>query len=260
MQIHPHGHRAAALARFILPVALVAAALPASAQQLCKGKNRTECVDLRMDNSVNHTFYLSNITALNDANEVLVALRNIMDPSVKLYFLASQNAIVMRALPDEIDEAQKIIDSVTRPRKAYRLTFTIATFDGNKRVSADRYDINAVAGERNTMKQGSKVPVVTGSYKQDSGTESQYTYLDIGANVDETLIDTGKGLLLKAKIERSSVGDEKAGNGILDPVVHQSVIEGFASLTLGKPTELGRADIAGTTQHIEVEVTAEPLS
>ena len=62
--------------------------------------NRTKHTDL--DELAMQTFYLTNAIAPNDANEVVTTLRNLLDPSIKVYPVLSQNAIVMRATPDEL--------------------------------------------------------------------------------------------------------------------------------------------------------------
>jgi general secretion pathway protein D len=62
------------------------------------------------------TFYLTNASQQNDANEILVALRNLLDPSVKIYLVATQNAIVMRATTDELILAEKLINDLDRVR------------------------------------------------------------------------------------------------------------------------------------------------
>jgi general secretion pathway protein D len=62
------------------------------------------------------TFYLTNASQQADANEILVALRNLLDPSVKIYLVASQNAIIMRATTDELVLAEKLINDLDRTR------------------------------------------------------------------------------------------------------------------------------------------------
>ena len=62
------------------------------------------------------TFYLTNVSQQNDANEILIALRNLMDTRAKLYLIASQNAIVLRASPDELILAEKIINDLDRTK------------------------------------------------------------------------------------------------------------------------------------------------
>ena len=75
---------------------------------------RTKRTDL--DELAVQTFYLSNSSQANDGNEVLTGLRLLLDPQVKLYFIASQNAIVMRGTQDELLLAQKLINDFDRAR------------------------------------------------------------------------------------------------------------------------------------------------
>ncbi|MDE3104170.1 MAG: tetratricopeptide repeat protein [Acidobacteriota bacterium] len=76
--------------------------------------NRTKHTDL--DELAVQTFYLTNATQQNDANEVTTAIRNLLDPSVKVYPVLSQNAIVMRATPDQLLLAQKLLNDLDRTR------------------------------------------------------------------------------------------------------------------------------------------------
>ncbi|MEO6924041.1 MAG: type II and III secretion system protein, partial [Bryocella sp.] len=76
--------------------------------------NRTKRTDL--DDLAVETFYLTNVSQQNDANEILVALRNLFDPSTKMFLIASQSAIVMRATPDELLLAEKIINDLDRTK------------------------------------------------------------------------------------------------------------------------------------------------
>jgi general secretion pathway protein D len=62
------------------------------------------------------TFYLTNVSQQNDANEILIALRNLLDTRSKLYLIASQNAIVLRASPDELILAEKVINDLDRTK------------------------------------------------------------------------------------------------------------------------------------------------
>ena len=75
---------------------------------------RTKRTDL--DELSVQTFYLSNSSQPNDGNEILTGLRLLLDPSVKLYLVPSQNAIVMRATSDQLLLAQKLINDFDRAR------------------------------------------------------------------------------------------------------------------------------------------------
>jgi general secretion pathway protein D len=76
--------------------------------------NRTKRTDL--DELAVQTFYLTNASQQADANEVVTALRNLLDPASKITLIPSQSAIVLRSTPDQLLLAQKLINDVDRSR------------------------------------------------------------------------------------------------------------------------------------------------
>jgi len=216
-------------------------------------------------NRVIKTSYLTSVTQQNDANEILIALRNVLSVRSRLYLVPSQNAIVLSATPEDQATAQRIIKDLDRPHRAYRLTFTLADSDAGKRIGVQHFSIIVAAGQRTTLKQGSKVPVITGSFQPGAGVQNQFQYLDVGMNFDVSLSDSPGGLLLKAKVEDSAVGSPSeygntSGPLAQEPIVHQTALEGTSIVTLGKPLTLGSVDVSGSTRHIDIEVVAEPIS
>jgi len=207
---------------------------------------------------ISKTFYLSSVSEQMEANEILVALRNLIDPRVKIYLVSSRKAILMEASASQIEQAQKIIDDLSRARKMYRLTYTVRTMEGDKRVGAEHFTIVAVAGERTTLRRGNRVPVSTGIVGHDSSTPPpQINYLDVGMNFEVTLSEMGDGVSLHSKVERSSLSGEKLAGD--DPVVRQSTVENTFFLAPGKPFQLASLDVADSTQRLEIEVVAEPM-
>ena len=89
--------------------------------------NRTELDDLAVQ-----TFYLTNASQQNDANEILTAIRNLLDPSVKIYLVPSQNAIVMRATPDQLLLAQKLLSDLDRARPEVVVDVAILSVNRDK--------------------------------------------------------------------------------------------------------------------------------
>ena len=69
-----------------------------------------------LDQTAVQTFYLTNVAAANDANELLTALRNIFDPTVKIFLVPSQSAIVMRATPDQLELAKQLLSNLDRAK------------------------------------------------------------------------------------------------------------------------------------------------
>lgn len=68
-----------------------------------------------LDEQAVQTFYLTNSAQQNDITDIQTALRNVM-PNAKAYAVAGQNAIVMRATPDELLLAQKLISDLDKAR------------------------------------------------------------------------------------------------------------------------------------------------
>ena len=204
------------------------------------------------------TFYLTNSIQGPDTGQILAAMRNMLDPHVKIYLVESQNAVVVQAPPDQIAVAQKLIHDLDRPKKTYRLTYTITEMDNGKPIGTEHFTMVVVTGQRTNLKQGSKVPVLTGSYDPGSSKEqTQYTYLDIGMNFAATLDEFANGVRLQSKVEQSSIAEDRSGAVGQDPIVRQSVLEGTAFLSLGKPLMLGSVDIPGSTRHLDIGVVME---
>ena len=61
------------------------------------------------------TFYLTNAWQQNDLNDVQTALRNVLT-NIKVYGVASQDALVVRGTPDELLLAQKLINDLDKAR------------------------------------------------------------------------------------------------------------------------------------------------
>jgi general secretion pathway protein D len=275
--------------------------------------NRTKRTDL--DDLAVQTFYLTNVSQQNDANEILVAIRNLLDPSIKVYLVASQNAIILRATPDELVLAEKLINDLDRTRaevvvdvavlevsrqKERDLGITLPTSFGltpqysnanassttttttstttsgltlntlgnlnatNFAVTLGGGTVNALLsdsdtrilqnprvratdGQRATLKIGSKIPVATGSYSAGAavttaslGVQTQFTYLDVGVNIDITpTVHYDREISLKLKIEISSEnGSVSEGSGVTEPIIAQRVVEQVIQLKDGEPSIL----------------------
>ncbi|MEG9438135.1 hypothetical protein JAO29_18460 [Edaphobacter sp. HDX4] len=204
------------------------------------------------------TFYLRNAPRIQDASEILVAVRNIVTPATKLTIIPSQNALLVDGTSDQVTLVRKILDDIDRPQHTYRILYTLIDMDGAKRIGEQHYSMVVAPGQRTILKQGSRMPVVVNSPKNP--TDSEITYLDVGMNFEATLSEVSGGVSLKSKLERSSIAEERSGIGPQDPIVRQSLVEGTAFLTPGKPLTIGSIDIPDSTRHLDVEVTMEPLT
>jgi general secretion pathway protein D len=263
------------------------------------------------------TFYLTNASQQADANEIQTAIRNLLDPSIKINLVPSQNAIVMRATPDQLLLAQKILNDLDRAKpevvvdvailevnrdKLRNLGITLpqsvtvtpqaspsatststTTTTGNTTTTTSNFTLNSLAnlnatnfavsitggtlnalltdtdtrilqnpriratdGQRASLKIGQRIPIATGSYNAgvstgvaSIGVQTQFTYLDVGVNIDMTpTVHFDHQVTLKMKIEVSSQAGSVTISGVTEPIIGQRVVDQVIQLKEGEPSIL----------------------
>jgi type II secretory pathway component GspD/PulD (secretin) len=205
------------------------------------------------------TFHLHYASSQAEQNEILTAIRNLVSPPLRIMLVPSRDEIAAIGAPEDMKMIEDLLARLDVPNKLYRLTYTFTESDGGKRIGVARYTMTLAPGQRMQMKQGSRVPLVTGSVSQDSKPMKQTQYLDVGLNFDSEVETYGAGVRLKSKVEQSSVSEEKSGMGPEDPVIRQTLLEGVSTLAEGKSMSLGELDIVGSTRHLQVEVVIEAV-
>jgi len=122
-----------------------------------------------------------------------------------------------------------------------------------------RFTLVVASGGKTVFKQGSKVPIVTGTY--DAATPSQnpqVQYQDVGLSIEASVDAEADGdLRLRSKVEQSDVSADKSGFSAQDPILRQTVLDDTGRLTPGKPFNLGSIYVPGSTRQQEIEVVAE---
>ena len=69
-----------------------------------------------LDEQAVETFYLHNVAQQNDFTEIQTVLRNLFSQGARINGVASENAIVMRATPDELMLAKRLIANLDKPK------------------------------------------------------------------------------------------------------------------------------------------------
>jgi general secretion pathway protein D len=87
---------------------------PVTANTIFVAQN-TRAKRTELEDQAVQTFYLTNAWQQNDLNDVQTALRNVLT-NIKVYGVASQNALVVRGTPDELLLAQKLINDLDKAR------------------------------------------------------------------------------------------------------------------------------------------------
>lgn len=161
-----------------------------------------------------------------------------------------------QAAPTATNSGPDAGQSATR---TYRLTYTLTETDGGKRIGTQHFSMIVVNGRKTVLKQGSRIPLATGTSSNSAIMQTQVQYMDIGLNIDASLDASVDVVRLSTRLEQSSVAEEKSGLGTQDPIVRQTTLEGTSILTLGKPLLLGSMDVPGTARSLDVQVVMEPV-
>jgi type II secretory pathway component GspD/PulD (secretin) len=210
-----------------------------------------------------HTFYLKNSDGQNTLNDDEGVLRNMFQThGTEIHALDSQNAIVVRANPSDIATIETILNDIDVPKKTYRVTYTLTEMDGGKRVGTQHFATVMVSGQQTTLKQGSKVPVATGTYSGGGSgpLQTQFTYVDVNIDIDGTLQEMGTTGMLRYSIDQANLAPDTAAiGGTQQAILRNTTLKGETILTPGKPLMLGSLDFPGSTRRVDIEALMEPL-
>ena len=197
---------------------------------------------------------VTNMTAQRELQRRANGLAELSLPRARIYGVPSQSVISIWGTQEEIDLAQKIVAEMDQPAKEYTLKFTITETENGKQTGVQHLSMVGVPGARTVMKQGSRIPIVTGAHQEaGSSLNTEVQYQDVGLSIEATL----DGRSVHTKVEQTSPATEPSGMGAKDPPVRQCVLDGTSTLTVDKPVVLGTLDIPGSTRHQEVEMVAE---
>ncbi|HEV2213736.1 MAG TPA: hypothetical protein VGR64_00520, partial [Terracidiphilus sp.] len=103
------------------------------------------------------------------------------------------------------------------------------------------------------MKQGDRIPIVTGSTDAQATSRSQVQYIDVGLMISAAM----DGARLRSKVTETHLSGNKSGIGAGDPVLNQTALDGETPLEPGKAMTLGTMDVPNSTRQIMVTVMAE---
>jgi hypothetical protein len=154
----------------------------------------------------------------------------------------------------QADQSAKPAAQSGEPAKYYRLDFVIKETDNGKPVSSRNYSLTAAAGGSGnncSVRAGDKIPTPTG--------KDQFTYLDIGVNIDcHDLKDVGEKLALRIQADiTGSTGLAQAAAGA--PVIRQFRWASDVLVPLRKATVIYQSDSASSKNGMQLELTATPL-
>jgi hypothetical protein len=151
--------------------------------------------------------------------------------------------------------AQAEENKTAEPAKFFHLDFVVQELESGKVVNARHYatTISTGNGERSDIRTGNKVPVATNDGSDT--TKYQYTYIDVGVNLEcRGAKEIGGDLALNVTAEISS-----AVTTTRQPIIRQTKWSSDVIVPMAKPTIIFSSDDVATKGQMRLELTATPV-
>ena len=203
------------------------------------------------------TLTIHHATNLDQEREILTVFRNMLQRA-RIDMVASENAIAIEGSAEDLETARKILEAMDKPTKTWRLTYTVADADGGS-AGSHRYAMTVATGGEADIKQGDRVPIMTGTATGSGAEANQVQYVDVGMAIHARVDGGGDTLRLRTKVEDTGIAEGKSGMGGQDPVIRGTMLDSEVTLTAGKPVVLGSLEAPGSGKRQEISVTAEAV-
>lgn len=144
------------------------------------------------------------------------------------------------------------------PDKFYKLDFVVKEVEGVKVLNARAYSTTIAADTKDyaSIRAGSRVAFPAG---MPGGGKSQFTFMEIGVNIDcRSVREVQRGLSLSLTAGISSVPSEPAPDSG-PPTLRQNKWTGSTVVPLKKPTLVFSSDDLMSKRQMQLEVTATPI-
>jgi hypothetical protein len=176
---------------------------------------------------------------------------------VAMIFLA---VAFLHAREDPSNTGQQDVGPRVVAIPAYKMTLAVYELENGKRINQRDYSliVQADGGMGNKIKVGTRVPIST---NKDA---SQFTYTDVGFELDCSLQETSNGKLstrIDLNVSSFAVPEQNAnpGSAGTQPLFRNLSQHLRAVLAPGKPLVVASTDDVNSNKRIQVEVTATKL-
>jgi hypothetical protein len=171
-------------------------------------------------------------------------------------------AIAQDTVNMQASKAPENVKSPASPVHYYHLDFVIEELGSDgKSVNSRSYSTTVNTEDRNTMsiRTGSRIPIVTGSFAANGKENEQFQFLDVGVNIDvRNTHEIGNKLALILTTELTGLS-QPIEPGMHWPVTRQNKWQATVLIPIGKPSIAFTSDSLDNKGGTRVVITATPL-
>lgn len=142
--------------------------------------------------------------------------------------------------------------------KFYHLDFVVKEVEAGKTINARTYTMTVATGpERTSVRSGNRLPVPTGPRVPNAAVPTQFTYVDVGTNIDCWNAKEIQGqLALSVTADVSTTAEVP---DIPQPVIRQVKWNSPVVVPLRKATVIFSSDDPSSKRQMQLELTANPV-
>lgn len=147
----------------------------------------------------------------------------------------------------------------------YRVVFVAREVEEGKVINSRKYEtdmtLQGQGSGTGSIRTGSKIPIATGtSSGVQAGISTQFTYVDVGINLDfnRARLEGGRVFLFIAA-EISSADTGTLIHGVNEPTIRQNKWTAGVTVPLGKPTVIFSSDDVSSKRTMQIELTVTPV-
>ena len=138
----------------------------------------------------------------------------------------------------------------------YKVDFTIRDTGDAGGKTGRKYSLLVNRSEKSTFKVGNRVPVATGSQSGSALTvNTQFTYIDVGLNIECRVAETGSKLAMHADLDISTAVMPEKSNPVPNPTISSIRLNIDTTVVPGKPTVIASFDDPVTGRKFDIDVS-----
>ena len=147
-----------------------------------------------------------------------------------------------------------------QPRDVYKVDFNIRDSGDAGGKTGRKYSLLVYSGNKGVFKIGNRVPVITGG-TSGANANTQFTYVDVGVNIDCSVQEASGRMGLRGDIDLSTaILPDKAQQPAPAPTISQIRLAIETSIPPGKPTVVASFDDPVTSRKFELEAVVTKVN
>jgi hypothetical protein len=143
-----------------------------------------------------------------------------------------------------------------RDQLPYKVDFTIRDTGDAGGKTGRKYSLLVNRNVKSTFKVGNRVPVATGGTNGGTLVNTQFTYIDVGMNIECVVADAGSRFAIHGDLDISTaVMPDKNVTALQNPTISQIRLNMDTTVAPGKPTIVASFDDPVTARKFDIDVT-----